>query len=84
VLVSASNCLTIQDNEVGKQQIRYWAMRTAMFLTKGLSLGKREKSSLCQNSVPLRYAAPDFDKCSDRGVTFGHGQTQKVNSDTDT
>lgn len=58
-------------------------MRTALFLTKGLSLGKGEKPSFCQNSVPLRYAAPDFDKCAARGVTFGHGQTQKVNSDTD-
>lgn len=76
--------ITIQDNEVGKQQRRYWTMRTALFLTKGLSLGKGQKLSLCQNSVPLRYAAPDFDKCVARGVTFGHGQTQKVNSGTDT
>ena len=59
-------------------------MRTAMCLTKGLSLGKGEKPSLCQNTVPLRYAALDFDKCGARGVTFGHWQAQKVNSDTDT
>ena len=58
-------------------------MRTALFLTKGLGLGKGEKQSLWQNSVPLRYAAPDFDSCVARGVAFGHGQTQKVNSDTD-
>jgi len=76
--------ITIQDNEVGKQQRRYWAMRTALFLTKGLSLDKGEKPSLCQNSVPLRYAAPDFDKCAARGVTFGHGQTRKVKNDTNT
>jgi len=36
----------IQDNEVGKQQRRHWAMRTALFLTKGLGLGKGEKQSL--------------------------------------
>jgi len=59
-------------------------MRTEMFLTKDLSLGKGEKPSISQNSVPLRHAAPDFDKFGARGVTFGHGQTQKVNSDTDT
>jgi len=76
--------ITLHDNEVGKQQRRYWAMSTAMFLAKGLSLGRGEKPSLCQNSVALRYAAPDFDKRGARGVTFGHGQTQKVNSDPDT